>query len=111
MFDVHSVHKIDHVFKDSVFAYNGEPVSYIWNCFPGDRPHSVEHELTFFVRDDAEGKYNRYDEFHHQRTFPVTDYTTWLKEAGFDVLSITGDFTGDPPGEETERVFFSARKK
>ncbi|UTW69957.1 hypothetical protein KHA80_03850 [Anaerobacillus sp. HL2] len=50
IFDVHSIHKIDFIFKGSTFAHNGEEISYIWECFEGEEAHSVEHDLSFFVK-------------------------------------------------------------
>ncbi|AEH47152.1 class I SAM-dependent DNA methyltransferase [Parageobacillus thermoglucosidasius] len=109
LFDVHSIYKIDHVFQDAVFASNGEEISYIWSCYPLSLPHSVEHELTFFVRGD-DGTYERYDELHRQRTYEVVQYQQWLTEAGFAVLEITADFTDKAPSETSERIFFVAKK-
>lgn len=111
LFDVHSLYKMNELFIDQTYAYNGEDISYIWQCFQGEFPNSVEHELTFFVRDENSGLYQRYDELHVQRTFPVEQYEAWLKECGFDVLSVTADFQKHEPVETSERIFFTARKK
>ena len=46
---------------------NGEEISLIWNCFPGEESNSVEHDLTFFVQDPEEDVYHRFDECHVQR--------------------------------------------
>ncbi|WP_053364160.1 class I SAM-dependent methyltransferase [Bacillus sp. FJAT-27251] len=111
LFDVHSIHKMDDVFAGSPFTYIDEEVSYIWNCFPGEHPHSVEHELTFFVLDDETGQYDRVDESHFQRTFEISEYKKMLEEAGFELLGITADFQQAEPGPEAERILFAARKK
>jgi len=110
LFDVHSVYKIEEVFQNQTFAYNGDDISYIWNSFPGEHIHSVEHELSFFVLDEELGLYRRYDEEHKQRTFPVETYEKWLKDTGFTLLSIHGDFLEEGPNETCERIFFTARK-
>jgi ubiquinone/menaquinone biosynthesis C-methylase UbiE len=109
LFDVHSPYKMDRVFRDAVFTSNDEEISYIWSCYPLSFPHSVEHELTFFVRGD-DGKYERYDEWHKQRTYEMMQYQQWLTEAGFTVLEITADFTDEAPTETSERIFFVAQK-
>lgn len=110
LFDVHSPAKIEKGFIDKTFAYNGEDVSYIWNCFPGEHPYSVEHELTFFVYDERTGKYERFDEWHKERTFPIEQYRDWLVECGFSILSIAGGFSFEPVSEHAERIFFCAQK-
>ncbi|WAA10354.1 class I SAM-dependent DNA methyltransferase [Fervidibacillus albus] len=109
LFDVHSVGKMDD-FVGKTFASNEEEIAYIWNSFQGEKEHSVEHELTFFVRDSNTGLYERFDELHRQRTFPVEQYVRWLKETGFIVRKVSGDFTDQMVTDRTERVFFTVQK-
>lgn len=109
IFDVHSVYKVDEVFAGSTFAYNGEDISYIWECFSGDEDHTIEHELSFFVKNEV-GLYERFDEVHKQRTYPLSIYKNSLEKTGFEVISITGDFSNDVLSERSERLFFIAKK-
>lgn len=109
LFDVHSEHKINKGFIGQTFADADEDVSYIWNSFSGEEPNSVEHELTFFAKTES-GQYERTDELHVQKTFSVAQYCTWLKEAGFNIESVTADFTQDEPTDTSERIFFKAIK-
>ncbi|MFS0888547.1 class I SAM-dependent DNA methyltransferase [Peribacillus frigoritolerans] len=110
MFDIHSLYKMEEVFSDHTFAVNGEEVSYIWDCFPGEEPYSVEHDLSFFVRDEESGLYDRFDELHYQRTYPVKQYKKWLEQAGFTVSEILADLEEAPLVTETERILFVASK-
>ncbi|WP_338470318.1 class I SAM-dependent methyltransferase [Niallia sp. XMNu-256] len=110
LFDVHSLYKMNELFINQTYAYNGEEISYIWQCFAGEHSDSVEHELTFFQRDNSTNQYERYDELHFQRTFPVERYTQWLENTGFEVLAITADFNNTKPESESERILFTARK-
>ncbi|CAH0206501.1 Glycine/sarcosine N-methyltransferase [Peribacillus frigoritolerans] len=110
MFDIHSLYKMEEIFSDHTFAVNGEEVSYIWDCFPGEEPYSVEHDLSFFVRHDESGLYDRFDELHYQRTYPVEQYKKWLEQAGFTVSEILADLEEAPLVTETERILFVASK-
>ncbi|MFJ7828870.1 class I SAM-dependent DNA methyltransferase [Peribacillus sp. NPDC046944] len=110
MFDVHSIYKMEEIFYNNTFAVNDEEVSYIWDSFPGEEPYSVEHDLSFFVRDDQSGLYDRFDELHYQRTYPIQQYKQWLQQAGFETLEILADLEEKPPVNETERILFVARK-
>ncbi|PLS15165.1 SAM-dependent methyltransferase [Bacillus sp. M6-12] len=110
MFDVHSIHKMENIFKDNTFTLNEEEVAYIWNSYGGEKPFSVEHELTFFVHDEVTGLYERFDEVHYQRTYHVEVYEKWLKESGFEVLEVLSDLEEEPVHSNTERVLFVARK-
>ena len=108
LFDVHSIYKMENIFIGQTYCSNEEEISYIWNCFAGEQPHSVEHELTFFVKEND--SYDRYDEVHYQRTFPTDTYQQWLEKAGFELLEISADFTENKPEENSERIFFIAKK-
>lgn len=110
LFDVHSPYKMNCVFKNNTFAYNGDEISYIWNSFPREHKLSVEHELTFFVYDEETNQYDRYDELHKQRTFEPSQYKEWLEKVGFKTLAITGDFTDERVNDEHERIFFTLKK-
>lgn len=111
LFDVHSVYKMEHVFADATFTWDDEEITYIWNSFQGESPHSVEHELTFFVLDEGSGKYDRVDELHYQRTYPEHSYIKWLEQAGFASIEVTGDYSLKAPEQTAERLFFAMMKK
>ncbi|WP_108669580.1 class I SAM-dependent DNA methyltransferase [Peribacillus acanthi] len=111
MFDVHSIYKMEHLFHNQTYAIVDDDVSYIWNCFEGEHPYSVEHELTFFIRHEDHDLYQRFDELHTQRTFEVESYKEWLNEAGFDLVDVLSDLENLPLNESTERVLFIAKKR
>ncbi|WP_078552752.1 class I SAM-dependent DNA methyltransferase [Bacillus alkalicellulosilyticus] len=110
LFDVHSLYKVNSFFINQTFAYDGEDISYIWQSFKGEHEHSVEHELSFFVKDDKVNLYEKFIELHLQRTFPVKTYENCLSAIGFKDISISADFTDAIPTEKSERIFFVAKK-
>lgn len=110
LFDVHSVYKISEGFQAFSYGDAEEEVATIWNSFPGEFPYSVEHELTFFIRNEESGEYVRVDELHQERTFPVEEYIRMLRAATFSKIEIYADFTNNSPVETSERIFFVAKK-
>jgi SAM-dependent methyltransferase len=109
IFDVHSLYKIHNIFAGATFADQGEDVSFIWSSYTGDEPNSVEHDMSFFVR--RGDQYERYDELHYQRTFPIEEYKSWLEAASFEVVKVCSDFQFEKkPTSTSERLFFIARK-
>jgi SAM-dependent methyltransferase len=109
IFDVHSIHKIHHVFANNTFADQDEEVSFIWNSFLGDEENSIEHDMTFFVRRGQ--LFERYDEIHYQRTYSIEEYTSWLEATSFQVLNICSDFEFESqPHSQAERIFFICQK-
>lgn len=109
LFDVHSPYKITHVFGDHTFTHLDEEINYIWDCVCDPIRLEVEHHLTFFLREEN-GLYRKCEETHVQRAYHLLSLTAWLKEAGFDRISVTADFTDLPPQQHSERLFFQARR-
>lgn len=109
-FDVHSLFKMDHIFMESPFTYDDGEITYLWYTEPGEFDHSVFHQMTFFVKENASGLFERFEEEHFQRTFPVEIYVKWLKEIGFTQVEVTADWTDESPSEESERIFIRAIK-
>ena len=108
-FDVHSLFKMDHIFMESPFTYDDGEITYLWYTEPGEFEHSVYHQMTFFLKEDS-GLFERFDEEHFQRTFPVDVYVQWLKEIGFTQVEVTSDWKDEPATEESERIFIRAIK-
>lgn len=109
-FDVHSIYKMDEIFLQSPFTYEDENIVYIWNTVEGDDPHSIYHDLTFFVKQSNSELYERFEEEHFQRSFPISQYVEWLKQTGFSNIEVTADWTHQQPNEKSERIFFRAIK-
>lgn len=109
LFDVHSTFKTDVIFLESPFTYDSERISYIWQTEPGEELHSVYSELAFFVKAEND-LYERFDEVHFQRTFPVQEYVNMLLEVGFKIERVFADWEDEAPAEESERIFFQVRK-
>lgn len=109
LFDVHSIYQMENVYPDYSFQYVDLDTVFTWQSFVGEFPYSVEHELTCLNQLDN-GLYSRYDETHYERTYPIEQYSTWLKEAGFQTVEITSHFGEDEIVETTPRWFFIAKK-
>lgn len=108
-FDVHSLFKMDEIFMDSPFTYDDGEITYLWVTEPGEELHSVHHDIVFYVQ-QPNLFYERFEEYHYQRTFPIETYIDMLQQSGFNNITITADFTETAPTEESERIFFRAVK-
>lgn len=108
IFDVHSTYQIDEVFPNYSFHDQTEDFAFLWDSYEGEAPHSIEHFLTFFVKKDGE-MFERVDELHQERTYPLEMYLQMLKEVGFEV-KVYADFTDDAPNETSKRWFFVCKK-
>lgn len=110
LFDVHSTFKTDVIFMESPFVYDDEDIAYIWHTDEGDTPHTVHSHLSFFVKNEDD-TYDRFEEEHVQRTFPISTYVQMLEKAGFQIERIFADWEDQAPEEESERIFFQVVRK
>ncbi|MBO0454088.1 class I SAM-dependent DNA methyltransferase [Candidatus Enterococcus murrayae] len=107
IFDVHSIYQIDEVFPEYSFHDQTEDFAFLWDSYSGDSVHSIEHFLTFFVKQGE--KFERFDELHRERTYPLEQYQEMLTVAGFKV-AVFADFTDEAPNEASKRWFFVCQK-
>ncbi|WP_245833100.1 class I SAM-dependent DNA methyltransferase [Oceanobacillus timonensis] len=110
-FDVHSMHTVEDIYLGQTFSDVTDEAAYIWECIPGDEPGEMYHQLTFFRQEQGE-HFIRFQETHHQRTFPIATYQHMLKKIGFKKIHIYADFSleKDIWDEQSERFFFLAEK-
>lgn len=108
-FDVHSLYKMDVIYPDGPFTYEDEQVAYIWHTEVGEEAHSIYHDITFFVQDES-GYYERFEESHYQRTYPLESFTDLLKQVGFSNVYVSTTVFDEQDEEEIERYFIHATK-
>jgi len=107
LFDVFTT---EHIEKLDGYAYHDEipGIVFLWDSFPGEHPHSIEHDLSFF-KEQADGSYERQEELHKERTYPLQDYIDMLKAVGFSNIEVSADFGEEITGDNV-RWFFKAQK-
>ncbi|PAE08920.1 hypothetical protein CHI12_03660 [Terribacillus saccharophilus] len=112
LFDVHSIRHIEEDLAGEVFAEIHDDLSYTWFCEAGEERGEVFHDLTFFTKEADSDKYDRFDEYHHQRTYSIDTYISWLEEAGLRVCGVYGDFDIERTEqlEQADRLFFACLK-
>lgn len=110
VFDVHSLYQMDQIFPGYMFNDNQEDIAFMWQSYAGEVPHSVEHELTFFVYEPETDSYQRYDELHKERTYERVVYERLLKEAGFKTVECTAEFGEESIQDTSTRWFFKCKK-
>ncbi|NEW63190.1 methyltransferase domain-containing protein [Granulicatella sp. zg-ZJ] len=111
LFDVHSTWQMEEGYRDYVYQYCDEDTVFLWQSFPGEFPYSVEHDITCCQKIYDNEWYERFDEFHKERTYPLDSYIAWLKEAGFHTIHVTANFGQSNITETTPRWFFCCEKK
>lgn len=110
IFDLHSPYKITDIYNGQTYAWNDKDVSVIWIPDVNIDELTVEHDLTFFIKNDS-GCYDKFQEIHKQKTYSVEVIKEALEEAGFEIMDAYGDFELQPVTETTERIFYVAKKR
>ncbi|WP_273451535.1 class I SAM-dependent DNA methyltransferase [Streptococcus ferus] len=109
IFDVHSTYQTDEIFPGYSYHENAEDFAMVWDTYEDEAPHSVVHELTFFIQDE-DGRFTRYDEIHEERTYDLLTYDILLEQAGFKNAKVYADFEDKEPRDTSRRWFFVCEK-
>ncbi len=110
IFDMHTPYKFINEFSENTYAWHDEGVSIIWIPYVDEDQLVVEHDLTFFVKEDN-GLYSKVQEIHKQKTYTKATIKKLLKNAGFEVIEVFTDFQMQTIEETGERIFYIARKE
>ncbi len=88
-----------------------EQTGYVQICRSSFDPQRCQMTmmLTGFVGNDQRG-YERFDELHAERAYPVATVTALLQQAGLDFEAVYECFTFDEPGPRAHRTVWVARK-
>ncbi|WP_162297850.1 class I SAM-dependent DNA methyltransferase [Halalkalibacillus sediminis] len=110
IFDAHSPSYIKKLLSDHIYSEVADEYSYVWFCEQGRSELEVIHDLTFFLQ-EKDGRYQRFDEVHTQRTFLQEEFKNFLNEVGFNKVSYYYDFsTVENNDDEASRIFFICQK-
>jgi len=115
LFDVHAPGQLERYAKEQPFVLDEKDIAYLWTCEYDPSRMEIEHDLTFFVREESDGAgsaglYRRFEESHIQRAYDPQWLADRLRAAGFELLHRCADFSWAEPDDESERLFFVARK-
>lgn len=110
LFDVHSTYQMEYGYRDFQYHYVDEDTLFIWDSFEGEEEYSVVHEISCTNRLEN-GLYERYDETHFERTYPLEYYSAMLENVGFSHVQTFADFGKTNVQKDTLRWFFKATKK
>jgi len=110
LFDMNTIYKYENLLGENTIAENREEGSFIWENYYDPSEGLNEYDLTLYVR-ERNGLYQRYEETHLQRAYPVERILELLREAGMEVLKVLDCETGKPPVKTTERVYIVAKEQ
>ena len=110
IFDISSFYKLSTVLGNNMYGENREDIAYMWQNYFDEVDNLVEMELAFFIRDDEDERFDRFEETHLQRAYKEEEIINLLKKVGFENIKTYGDFTFESPKKDSERIFFVCKK-
>ena len=122
IFDMNTEYKYKELMGDTTIAENREDVSFIWENLYDEEKRLNEYCLTLFAKVEAEDEdeengeigrtalYEKYEEVHLQRAYPLEEVKRLLSEAGMSFVAAYDVLTHEAPGPECERMYIVAKE-
>lgn len=110
LFDMNTEYKFRETLGDNIFASAEEDAAYIWENRYDAEAKINEYDVSFFIEDEESGLYERVREYHYERAYSMDEVMHALEKAGLALLAVHDGYSFAPPREESERLFFAARR-
>lgn len=118
IFDMNTEYKYKELMGDTTIAENREDVSFIWENLYDAEKRLNEYCLTLFAKAETEDDeaecgaplYEKYEEVHLQRAYPLEEVKRLLAKAGMTFVAAYDVLTHEAPGEKCERMYIVAKE-
>lgn len=110
IFDLNTPYKYRELLGEQTIAENREEGSFIWENYFDEEDGVNEYDLTLFIRDE-DGRYEKYEETHFQRAYPLDLVKQAIIESGMEFVAAYDAFTRDEPRTDSERIYVVARER
>ena len=108
IFDVNTPYKLRRM-DGQVYLDETEDSYCVWRTFYAPGRKICTYQVDLF-RLNANGSWDRAFEEHRERAWGREELETYLTEAGFGAVTVTGDLTSRPPAAEEDRWIFRCQK-
>ncbi len=110
VFDLNTKHKFKNIYGSNTFTDINEKGAYIWENSYDEENSINEYNVTFFLKDEEEEIFYKYEEFHEERAYDIEVVKNLLVEAGLKIEGVFGEnFT--EYSDDLERVYIVAREQ
>lgn len=111
VFDMNTRYKYEELIGDQTICEHREDASFVWDNYFDEETDINEYELTLFIQHPEEKQFfQRFMEYHYQRSYDIDTIKSLLTQAGMRVLAVYGEGTRVEPDAECERVYFVAQE-
>ncbi len=110
VFDVNTLYKHNCILADNTFVYESEDAFLVWQNSLQEDGRSVDIMLDIFTENEN-GLYERESEDFTETAYSEDEIKEALLQAGFTDIEVFDDLSFDKPSEDSQRVYFTAKKK
>lgn len=108
IFDINGKGKFETVYSDNTYAMEEEGAVCVWQNGYDEKSKLCDFYITLF-KEDADGRYERFDETQTERMYTVREMKSALKKSGFEIIGVYSDFDFNEGDDTFERLYFVAR--
>lgn len=110
MFDLNSPYKFKNIYGTNAYVLEDEGVYCGWqNIY--DKDSRICDFYTSVFTENADGTYSRVDDYEREYCFTQKEVEKLLAKCGFELVAVDGDVDGSPVEKDTERLYFTAKRR
>ena len=108
VFDINTPYRFENVYAQNAYILECEDALLAWQNDYNKKSKLCRFYLSLF-EENENGSYTRYDEVQTERCYSKKQILDALSDAGFEIISIHGDFDGSDATDTDEKWFITAR--
>lgn len=108
IFDLKMKHNFQSI-SDAVIAEDRDDCSFIWDNYFDEDENINEYQLSLFIK-GADGRYDKFTEWHYQRAYSLDEIKQALDEAGLKFITAYNAFTKQEASEDNDRIYVVAKE-
>lgn len=110
IFDINTEYKFKNILADNNFSASEDSAAYIWENYYDEEEKINEYSMTFFIKDEETGLFERFQEEHYERAYSIDEITHMLTALGFEIKNIYGGYSGEEFNDFSERAVFVCKR-
>ncbi len=110
IFDINGKSKFENIYSDNTYAMEEGGAVCIWQNYYDEKTKLCDFYITLF-KEEADGRYTRYDESQRERMYTLGEMKKALNKAGFEFIGAYSDFAFTEADDFSERIYIAARCK
>ena len=110
IFDMNTPHRFCTTYADRDYILEDDGVMCCWQNRLNSKGNIADFFLTVF-EENENGTWTRSDGNERERAYSLNTVKKLLGDNGLELLSVSSDYSFDPPAADCERWYITARKK